>query len=100
MLAILMTYLAHMLYCAELDLMNPQTELYATVGSSDSNPNETKATASAFIVAFLSAGAMFLLLMERVGVSVYFKFFGVALFAVAYRVWMFFTKIRLYYKEK
>lgn len=100
MLSILMTYIAHMLYCAELDLMNPQTELYATVGSSDSNPNETKATATAFIVAFLSAGAMFLLLMERVGVSVYFKFFGVALFAVAYRVWMFFTKIRLYYKEK
>ena len=100
MLAIGMSYLAHMLYCAELDLMNPQIELYATVGSSESNPNETKATVSAFLISFLTAGVVFFLLFEGTGHNVYLKYALVALGAILYRVWMFFSKLRLYYKEK
>ena len=100
MLAILFTYLAHMLYSAELDLMNPQIELYATVGSSESNPNETNATVTAFLISFVTAAIVFLLLMEGVGFNVYIKYLAIALLAVVYRVWMFFAKIRLYYKEK
>lgn len=99
-LSIGLTYLAHMLYCAELDLMNPQTELYATVGSSDTNPNETKATVTAFLISFVAAALIFLLLMEGVGFNVYVKYLIIASVAAAYRVWMFFTKLRLYYKEK
>lgn len=98
--AIGMTYLAHMLYCAEQDLMNPQVELYATVGGSESNPNETRATLTAFLISFFIAFAIFLLLLERVGFNPYIKFALVAAAALAYRVWMFFAKLRLYYKEK
>ena len=98
--AIGMTYLAHMLYCAELDLMNPQTELYATVGNSESNPNETKATVSAFLISFFIAGAMFLLLIEASQSNAYLKYLGVAFAVLLYRIWLFFAKIRLYYKEK
>jgi hypothetical protein len=100
MLAIGMTYLAHMLYCAELDLMNPQIELYATVGSSENNPNETKATVTAFLISFITAAAVFLLLTDATSSNVYVKYFFVALAALGYRVWIFFTKPRLYYKEK
>ena len=100
MLSVGMTYLAHMLYCAELDLMNPQVELYATVGSSESNPNETKATVSAFVISFVAAVIIFLLLLEGVGINVYLKYLLVSLCAILYRVRMFFTRLRLYYKEK
>jgi hypothetical protein len=92
-------YLAHMLYSAELDLMNPQVELYATVGNSDSNPNEMKSTVSAFLVSFLATAAVLLLLIEGEG-KVYIKFFGVAFAVLCYRVWMFFAKLRLYYADK
>lgn len=98
--AIGFVYLAHLFYCAELDLMNPQIELYATVGSSESNPNEVKATASAFIISFVSALAIFLLLTEGELFSVYIKFLIVGFIAFVYRVWLFAAKLRLYYKEK
>ena len=92
-------YLAHMLYSAELDLMNPQIEIYASVGSSDSNPNETKSTVWAFVISFIVAGALFFLLFENGGYT-YLKLALVGIAVLAYRVWLFLTKIRLYYKER
>ena len=88
-----------MLYSAELDLMNPQIELYATVGNTESNPNETKATVTAFIISFVTALAVFILLAEGSG-NVYAKVFTVGLLALCYRVYIFFAKLRLYYNEK
>ncbi len=93
-------YLSHMLYSAELDLMNPQIELYATVGSSESNPNETRATVTAFIISFAVTAAVLLLLIEGTGFNVYAKLLIVSLAALAYRTYIFFSKIKLYYKEK
>lgn len=92
-------YLAHMLYSAELDLMNPQVELYATVGSTESNPNETKSTVMAFLISFVAAIAIFFLLKEGSG-RVYLKLFIVGLALLCYRVYIFFAKLRLYYNEK
>lgn len=92
-------YLAHMLYSAELDLMNPQIELYATVGNSDSNPNETKSTVTAFLISFVITAAVFLLLIEGKG-NVFLKFAIVSFFALCYRAYIFFAKLRLYYNEK
>lgn len=93
-------YLAHTFYCAELDLMNPQIELYATVGSSESNPNETKATVSAFLISFATAIIVLLLLIEGTGLNVYFKMLFVSLIALVYRIHLFLSKIKLYFKEK
>ena len=93
-------YIAHLLYCAELDIMNPQAELYATVGESKSNPNETKATASAFIISFAIAGAIFLLLFENNAFSAFVKLAIVAVVAFIYRLHLFLSKLKLYYKEK
>ncbi len=92
-------YLAHMLYSAELDLMNPQVELYATVGNTESNPNETKSTVMAFLISFVVALATFLLLREGSG-RVFFKLALVGLLLLCYRIYIFFAKLRLYYNEK
>ncbi|MBQ9802557.1 MAG: hypothetical protein IJW51_05755 [Clostridia bacterium] len=99
MVSILAVYFAHLFFCAEMDLMNPQIELYATVGASERNVNESRATLSAFLISFGIAGVMLLLLLEG-GTNVYAKFLVLSLVAVSYRVYMFFSKIKLYYKEK
>ena len=93
-------YLTHMLYSAELDLMNPQIELYATIGNDDNNPNETKSTVTAFLIAFLVTAAMLLLLIENAGPYTYLKLFFVAFAAMCCKTFVFFQKLKLYYKEK
>ena len=79
--------------------MNPQNELYASVGHPDSNPNETKATVTAFISSFIAAAAVFLLLFERSG-GVFVKLVLVAIALFVYRLSALFSVLRLYYKEK
>lgn len=102
MLGILVTYLAHLLFCAEQDLMNPQTELYATVGATESNINESRATLTAFICSFAITVVLFFLLWENRSTmtAVFIKYLAVALAVLGYRLHMFFSKIKLYYKEK
>ena len=99
MLGILFIYLAHMFYSAELDIMNPQHEAYATIGSSDNNPNETKSTVSAFAISFIVAIVVLLLLIEGRG-YVCTKVFFVSFIAMIYCTWSFFDKIKLYFMEK
>ncbi len=100
MLGLYFIYLTHLFMCAEFDLMNPQTEIYATVGNNDSNPNETKSTAFAFGAAFAIALVVMLLLSLHENQNVYLKLMLVALAALVYKVYIFLQKIKLYYKEK
>ncbi len=101
MVSILAIYLSHLLYCAETDLMNPQIELYATVGGSANNPNENRATLTAFLVSFLVAGMLLLLMLTGGGMAKTFvKLLVVSVLVLARRIYMFFSKIKLYYKEK
>ena len=100
MLAVGMTYLAHMLYSADQDLMNPQIELYATVGASESNKNEMRSTVTAFSIAFITAVIIFVLLLEGTGFNVYIKYIVIAFAVLLYRVKIFFSNLRVYYKEK
>ncbi len=97
--SIAMIYIAHLFYSAQLDLMNPQNQLYSSVGSSVSNPNETKSTLWAFIISFVTAAVVFLLLNEKSG-NVYTKLLIVAFAACIYRTYTFFEMLKLYYKEK
>ena len=97
--SVAMIYVAHLFYSAQLDLMNPQTQLYASVGSTVSNPNETKSTLWAFMVSFVTAGVVFLLLNEKSG-NVYEKLIIVSAVACVYRTYTFFEMLKLYYKEK
>lgn len=93
-------YLAHMFYSAELDIMNPQVELYATIGSNENNPNEIKSTITAFLIAFITAAAVFLLLAENSGPYTYLKLFSVSVGVLLWRVHSYYSAVKLYYKEK
>nr|MCR5553762.1 hypothetical protein [bacterium] len=98
-LALIMLYLAHLLWSAEIDIMNPQNRLYQTTGDVHKNPNENKSTIIAFILSAVFAFVCFLLMRENVNV-VYLKLFFVSLIFLAVRIYLYVTKIRLYYKEK
>lgn len=62
--AVLFIQYAHIFYSASQDIMNPQNEAYATSGSDFNNPNETKSTVVAFIIAFAVAFVAYLLFTE------------------------------------
>ena len=93
-------YLAHLVLCAEFDIMNPQNEVYATMGSSESNPNEAKATAIAFVLAFATAAMVFFILQKHEPYNLYLKILLVGIAAFAIKAFMFYQNVKLYYKEK
>ena len=93
-------YLTHLFVCAEFDIMNPQTEIYATVGNDESNPNETKATALAFGASFVIAIIVMLLLLMHENQNVYFKLMLVAFAVLCRKIYVFLAKVKLYYKER
>ena len=99
-LGLYFTYLTHLFVCAESDIMNPQTEIYATVGNDESNPNETKATAFAFAAAFVIAIIVMLLLMAHERQNVYLKIMLVSFAVLCRKLYIFVSKVKLYYKEK
>lgn len=89
----------HMLLSAELDLMNPQNEQYATTGGQIDNPNSNKSTVTAFIVSFAVFAFSLVLFTENVTTAcVKLMLLGLAFMTI--RAYLFVIKIRLYYKEK
>jgi len=92
-------YLAHLFWSGELDLMNPQYEQYATFSEQSNNPNENKSTLLAFFLAFIFALCVFLLMGEGV-TKIWIKAFIVSIIFSAFRIFVYFLKIRVYYKEK
>ena len=99
-LGIYFVYLTHLLLCAESDLMNPKTEIYASVGNDESNPNETRSTAFAFGASFAIAVILMLLLMMHERYNLYLRFMIVATLVFARKLYVFIRKVTLYYKEK
>ena len=90
---------AHLLWSAEMDIMRPQHDQYATLGLSFDNPNERKSTVIAFL---LSAGFAFWLyfIMNEGRTSAIIKVFAIAVVFLAARIYLYFARIRLYYAEK
>lgn len=99
-LAMICIYFAHLFYSAELDVMNPQIELYATIGANEDNPNETKSTVIAFLGAFVTFGMLLLLLVENPTVITYLKILMIGLVLMLFRLYMLLNKIKLYYMER
>lgn len=105
-LAMIFIQVGHILFCALLDLMNPQNEQYATAGGQISNPNETKATIFAFILSFVFALiAVGFLIEEQVKPELSFNLaflkmllIGVVFLGVA--IYMFIEKIKAYYYDR
>ena len=90
---------AHIFWCAEMDIMNPQSEHYGAMGEHSRNPNETKATVLAFLLSVLVAVAFFLLTREN-DVTSWVKVFGFALFLCLFKIGTYLWKVQVYYKEK
>ena len=98
-LTAIFAYLMHLLWSAEMDIMNPQTNHYATTGDHANNPNETKSSVTMFIVSFLTCGIGLFLSMENLKVSwVNVSILFAAL--LVYRIWSYLSSIKYFYKEK
>ena len=92
-------YLAHLLWSAELDFMNPQNAQYASTGTHTNNPNEIKSTLYMFLIAIVVAIATKLILPEGV-LTFYLKFMIIGLGLLALRLYLYIMKIKVYYREK
>ncbi len=92
-------FVAHLFWCGEMDLMNPQYEQYATFSEQTNNPNENKASLLTFVIALLFAMSVFLLMDEGIA-KIWLKAMIVAIALAAFKIFTFFLKIRVYYKEK
>ena len=98
-ISLLAIYYAHLLWSAELDIMNPQNRLYQTTGESQKNPNETKSTIIAFILSVAFGYICFFLMSENISV-VFIKLLLLSLLIMIIRLYLFLTRVKLYYKEK
>ncbi len=97
-LTIILLYIGHLLWSAELDFMNPQNSFYATTGTHTNNPNEIKSTIYAFVISIITAGFTFFLLNENFK-TFWIKALLLALIFCGFRIYSYFTKIKVYYKE-
>ena len=90
---------AHLLWSAEMDIMNPQSEQYATIGMTFNNPNERNATLYSFILSVLFAFLVYFL--APTGLNSTFVKLAILSFAfLVGRVYLYFIRVKLYYKEK
>ena len=92
-------YIGHLFWSAELDLMNPQNEQYATTGEVTDNPNEKKSSVLAFIISFFVFAISLFFFMENAKYT-WLKLAIIGfVFAIA-RICFYFSKIKVYYSEK
>ena len=97
--AMILVYLAHLLWSAELDIMNPQNRQYQTTGKTQKNPNENKSTLLCFGMSAIFAFILYFFMSENAE-TVYIKILLIAAVTFAIRLYLYLTKIKLYYKEK
>lgn len=92
---------AHILYSALTDIMNPQNEQYATVGESAQNPNENKATITAFALSVFFAFFGYVLFNENPAITgATVKLFLIAAVMLGVMTLIFVKSIKAYYYEK
>lgn len=98
-LTVYLTYIAHLFWSAEMDVMKPQYEQYATFNEQANNPNENMSAVLVFVMSLMVfAASLFLSLDSAVGV--WLKLFVASLLASSAKVTTFITKIKVFYKEK
>ena len=91
--------LTHVVWSAEFDFMNPQSTRFATEGSGATSPNETKSTILTFAMSAICFGLV-LFFMLLGGGSVWLKLALVSVAFLCYRVWVFYYKTKILFKEK
>lgn len=99
---VLFFQLGHIIWSAERDIMNPQNEQYATTGGQIDNPNSNKTTVSAFLISLIVAGFSLMLFTEG-GEDPTLACLKLMLIGIAFAIlrgYLFFIKVRVYYREK
>ena len=92
-------YISHLVWSAEMDFMNPQTQHYQTTGTHTNNPNEVKSTLFSFVLSLIFALLAFFFL-SKTPKTVWLKLSLMAIAFCALRVYLYIIKIKVYFKEK
>lgn len=92
-------YLGHLMWSAELDIMNPQIAQYAETGTHTYNPNEIKSTVYALLISAILAVLTFFLISEGV-TKFWIKAMIVGIIFFLVRLYFYVMKIKVFYKEK
>ena len=92
-------YTCHLFWSGELDLMNPQYSQYATFSEQSNNPNENMSMVLCFVLAFLITLAFLLLSFENM-LGAWIKVAVISIALCALKIWSYFIKIKVFYKEK
>ena len=92
-------YLAHLVWSAEMDFMNPQTQQYQTTGTHSNNPNEVKSTVFSFVISLMFALLSFFFITKTPN-AVWIKLSLLAIAFCALRIYLYIIKIKVYFKEK
>lgn len=89
---------SHIVWSAEIDFVSPRANIFKTEGIAGMNPNELKSTILAFTMSGLTFGLILFFLFKNVD-FVFLKLclFGVAFFA--YRLYLFYYKAKVLFKE-
>ncbi|MFA6860565.1 MAG: hypothetical protein WCR30_04180 [Clostridia bacterium] len=98
-ITVLLINVSHILWSAELDIVNPQYNQYNNgISTTGSNPNETKSTLIAFIISFLFFAVSLFLFFENYGVA-WQKLFFIALLLFGSRLYLFAVNAKVYFRE-
>lgn len=92
-------YISHLIQSAEMDIMNPQNQEYATTGNHNNNRNIIKSNLLGILLSALFAFFTYFLINENMK-TVWVKLMLVAIMYMAFRLYLYISKIKVYYKEK
>ncbi len=91
--------IAHLLWSAEMDIMNPQSDQYATLGVDFDNPNVNKATIYSLLISVVFAFLTYFLASSGLN-SAFIKLVVLSVIFMCARVYLYFIRVKLYYKER
>lgn len=97
-LVTLFVSVAHLLWCAEMDVMHSYADQYATVGVQFDSPNERNATIVGFLLSAFFAFAYYFL-SDRGTTSSIVKGIIIAAVFLAARIYLYVTRIKHYFVE-
>ena len=89
---------AHLLWCAEMDIMKNFADQYQTVGVQFDSPNERNATLISFVLSAFVAAAYYFL-SDRGTLSSLLKVLTIVVVFVAARIYLYITRAKLYFVE-
>lgn len=91
--------LGHLFWSAELDVMHSQADQYATLGMDFNNPNETKATILGFVISVIATFVFYFFANHSGMTGSLIRCTILCAAFLAARIYLFCTRVKLYFKE-